>query len=98
MFDRIITSLNKLNHNLTILIIFGLGSCMAVAGFVLVALFPHVDHDIAKGMAGLGGIIVGGAMMAFRGGSDSSEFTQNGDGTATTKQAVVSGDPPPPVL
>jgi hypothetical protein len=96
MLDRLITSINRLNHGATILLLFVLGVFSACVGYLLVAFFPHVDHDIEKGMAALGGIIVTGAMMAFRSGSDSSESETDGDGKLTTKQASVSGDPAPP--
>lgn len=98
MIDRIITAVNRLNHGATILLLFGMGIGTAVVGYLLVALFPHVDHDIEKGMAALGGVIVSGAMMAFRSGSDKSESETDGDGKTITKQASVSGDPAPPAL
>lgn len=98
MLDRLITAVNRLNHGATILILFLMGVLTAVAGYLLVAFFPHVDHDIEKGMAGLGGIIIAGAMMAFRSGSDSSESETDSNGKLTTKQATISGDPTPPAI
>lgn len=94
MIDRLITALNKMSNNVMVLTLFVLGVLTAIAGFVLVAKFPGVDRDIAKGLAGLGAVIVGGAMMGFRGGTSESKSVQNPDGTSTTKQAT--GDPEPP--
>lgn len=96
MLDRLITAMNRLNHNATILIIFLLGASMATVAYVLIAKLPGVPNGIQLGFGGLGAVIIGGAMMAFRGGSDSSESETDGDGKLTTKQASVSGDPTPP--
>jgi hypothetical protein len=98
MLDKLITAINRLNHGATILLLFAMGVLTAIVGYLLVAWFPHVDHDIEKGMAALGGIIVAGAMMAFRSGSDSSETNVDEDGKTRTKQASVSGDPAPPAI
>jgi hypothetical protein len=96
--DRIISAFNQINHNATVFLLFMLGVFSAFVGFVLIARFPAVDHDIAKGLAGLGAMIVGGAMMAFRGGADSSSSIQRPDGSTTTRAASVSGDPTTPIL
>jgi hypothetical protein len=96
MLDKLITALNKINHNLMVMFLFILGSGLAIVSFLVIAHYPNADHDIEKGLAGLGGIIVAGAMMAFRGSSDASRSTQESDGSTKTEQASVSGDPAPP--
>lgn len=98
MLDKLITAINRLNHGATILILFAMGISTAIIGYLLVAAFPHVDHDIEKGMAALGGIIVAGAMMAFRSGSDKSESETDEQGKTVTKQSTASGDPAPPAI
>jgi hypothetical protein len=96
MLDKLITALNKINHNLVVLFLFMLGCAMALVSYMVIVLFPNADHDIAKGLALIGGGIVTGAMMAFRGSSDASRSTQESDGSTKTEQASVSGDPAPP--
>lgn len=92
MLDRLICALNKINHNLMVFFLFMLGVCTAFIGFLLIAAFPHVDHDIMKGLAALGALIIGSAMTAFRSSSDSSK----GEAGASSTKPVAS-DPPPSV-
>lgn len=98
MFDRFVTALNKLNHNASIMILFMMGIFVAVLAYVLVAKLPGAPVGVQLAFAGLGGVIIGGAMMGFRGSSDSSATDTARDGSQVTKQASVSGDPTPPAI
>jgi uncharacterized membrane protein len=96
MLDKLITALNKINHNLMVMFLFILGCVMALISFAFIVHYPNADHDIAKGLAAIGGGIIIAATTAFRGSSDASRSTQESDGSTKTEQASVSGDPAPP--
>lgn len=94
--DRFVMALNKINNNVMVMFIFALGVASAGLAFLMIAHHPDVDHDISKGFAGLGLVLVSGAMMAFRGTSDSSKSQTNADGTVSTSQSNQSPPPAPP--
>lgn len=98
MLDKIVTALNRLNHGSMTLLLFLLGVGTAITGFIVISVFPGAEHDMKLGLAGLGAVIVGGAMMSFRSGTDSSQSEVDSDGTVKTKQSTASGDPTPPAI